>query len=633
MNRVTRLFSLLAAGALFAGVAAQAGAADYQNLPVVKPVVSCDQLAKVELAQAVGNKVTIKAAEERDTPKGKYCKVTGTIAPAVGFEVDLPMDHWTQRYVEAGCGGMCGSINASIGNAGTCVPALNGEFAVASDDMGHSGGMGPGAGPSGSFGADADARIDFAYRANHETTLAAKALIKSYYGQPQKYAYFVGCSDGGREALMEAERFPDDFDGISAGAPVLGISVHNSFFHGWESVVNKRADGSAILLNDRLAIVHDAVIAHCPNLSGVKDGLLVDPLGCKFDPKWVQCVAGATDTSKCLTAEEAAVAAKYYVGPTDAQGHAFTFNGYTIGSEQQWRLPTSATPATNGQPGGGMAGGNIKYLFMPKVMTDEEYKTWDYTEDWFTKINALGAPLYNAGNTNLKPFESHGGKLILWHGLIDESMPYATTIAFYQGVHKQLGSQVTDAFMRLFLLPGVGHCGGGPGFPQIDSLTPLMAWTETKQAPTVLVAGRTAGGQRGPGGPAPVPIQAGGPGAPGGAMQAGGPGGQAGPGGPGAPGAPAGAPPAGAQGGGRPPSMPYATPAQPTIATRPIYAYPMVAKYKGTGDPNDAANYEPVRVPETLPIVFNTEENKIIGPDNQKFYHAENGMVVEDKKK
>ena len=256
---------------LLAGFASSGRAADYQNLPVVEPVVSCGQLAKAELRQAVGASVTIKSATEFDTEKGKYCKVSGTIAVAVGFEVDLPMDHWTQRYLEGGCGGMCGSVRANIGNAGSCMPALNGEFVVAGDDMGHSGGMGgPGGGAMGSFGTDPDARIDFAYRANHETTLAAKALIKIFYGQPQKYSYFVGCSDGGREALAEAERYPNDFDGISAGAPVLLINLHNSFFHGWEGAVNKRADGSPILLRSRMSIVHDAVLAHCPTLSGVQ---------------------------------------------------------------------------------------------------------------------------------------------------------------------------------------------------------------------------------------------------------------------------------------------------------------------------------------------------------------------------
>jgi feruloyl esterase len=535
---------------------------------VVKSVVSCDQLAKADLRQAVGVSVTIKSATEFDTEKGKYCKVSGTIAPAVGFEVDLPMEHWTQRYLEGGCGGMCGSVRASIETAGSCMPALNGEFVVAGDDMGHSGGMGgPGGGAMGSFGADPDARIDFAYRANHETTLAAKALIKIFYGQPQKYSYFVGCSDGGREALAEAERYPNDFDGISAGAPVLLFSLHNSFFHGWEGVINKRADGSPILLRSRMSMVHDAVVAHCPTLSGVQDGLLEDPFGCKFDPAWVQCAPGAADNSKCLTAEETAALQNYYDGPTDAQGHYFTISGYALGSELLWNLPNGADTGRGG-PGGGMAGGNIKYLIMPTVLSDDELAKFSFTEDWFNKVSQVGASLYNAGNTNLRPFEQHGGKLIMWHGLADDSVPPAMSVAFYQGVQKQLGEKVTDSFLHLFLIPGVGHCGGGQGFPQVDVLGPLMAWTEMKEAPQMIVAGRTANQQMGRGGPNMAGGRGPGPGAPG-------QGGQRGPGGP----------------GGGQASRPYAQPAQPTVAKRPVYPYPYVAKYKGTGGTDDAASY------------------------------------------
>jgi hypothetical protein len=233
-------------------------------------------------------------------------------------------------------------------------------------------------------------------------------------------------------------------------------------------------------------------------------------------------------------------------------------------------------------------------MLTPNVLSDDEFGRFTFNEEWFSKVNETGAPLYNAGNTNLRPFEAHGGKLIVWHGLADQSMPAATTVAFYQGVQKQLGDKVTDSFMHLFLIPGVGHCGGGPGFPQIDVLSPLMAWTEMKQAPQMIIAGR------------PVPLEQG----------------------------PGGAQPAGRGGaGGRPQSMPYAQPAQPTTAMRPVYAYPNVARYKGTGDKNDAANFGPARVPEALPLVFNTEETKVIGPDNQKFYHAENGVVVADTRK
>ena len=197
-------------------------------------------------------------------------------------------------------------------------------------------------------------------------------------------------------------------------------------------------------------------------------------------------------------------------------------------------------------------------------------------------------------------------------------MPPTISVAYYQGVQKQLGVQTTDNFMKLFILPGVGHCGGGDDGPsQVDVLTPLMAWTELHRAPTKLVAGKTAGGG-GPGGPGdPGPgVGQGGPGQ--GAPGPGGQPGQAGPGGPGGPGRS---------------RYPYPSPAQPTTFTRPLYPYPYIARYSGNGDPTDAANYEPVKSSAPDPLPFNTEATTLIGPDNQKFYRVENGALVADGEK
>lgn len=639
LNRLTRFaFSAGTALVFLISFASRAKAEDYLNLPVVKPVVSCDQLGSADLSKAVGKAVTVKSATVTDTPKGKFCKVTGTIAPAVNFEADLPMEHWTQRLAQGGCGAYCGNVRATIERAGTCMPALNGEFAVAGDDMGHQGAAGgPGAGPSATpdsiFGTDPDKRLDFAYRANHETTLVTKALIKIFYGQPQKFAYFLGCSDGGREALVEAQRYPNDFDGISAGAPVAIINVHNSFFHGWDAAVNKRADGSYILLRPRLSILHAAVLAHCPTLSGVQDGLLENPFGCKFDRAWVECPAGATDTSNCFTPEEAAVAQKLYQGPGDGQGHLFEISGFALGTEMSWNLPAAQRTNGSGGPGGGGGGGmttnSIKYLLLPSVASDQDVSGFRYDQEWFHKVGEMGAPLYNAANTDLKPFESHGGKLIMWHGLADTSVPPVISVAYYQGVQKEMGDKTTDSFLRLFLVPGVGHCGGGDGFPQIDTLSPLMAWTELHRAPTEIIASKIsnqpqtfgAPGGAGQGGQAPRA----------GAQAQGGPataGRAQGPGGPGAPGG------AQAQGGGDGwfSPKPYAEPDKPALASRPVYAYPYVARYTGKGDPKEAANYEPVKVPEKLPLVFETEATTLIGPDNQKFYRVEGDRLVADDK-
>ncbi|MFW6681298.1 tannase/feruloyl esterase family alpha/beta hydrolase [Komagataeibacter intermedius] len=562
---------------------------------MIKPVLSCEALGNVDLVHAVGAEVHGQKAALLQTPKGKFCKVTGQIAPAISFEVDLPMGHWTQRFLLGGCGGLCGMTHVGVSNAGACVPALNGEFVMAGDDMGHTGSMMGLA--QGEFGKDPQKRIDFAYRANHVTALAAKALTAAFYGQAPKYSYFVGCSDGGREALMEAQRYPEDFDGISAGAPAALFTVQNSFYHAWNVRGNQRADGTNILLQNRVGVLHDAVIRHCDTLSGVKDGILEEPRACHFDPVWVQCAAGQSDTSDCLTAEETQAALRLYKGATDAAGRPYIIGGPLPGSELQWALPATARGESMSQ---GIAASAIAYVIPLQV--DEkaaDLTRFHFDDASFATMTKL-APLYNAENTNLRTFHQHGGRLILWHGLADQSISPLNTIAYYQGVQREMGVEQTDSFLKFYLLPGVGHCGNGEGFPQVDFLTPLMAWTESGIAPNAIRTEKTAQGD-GPMGPPP--------------------GGH-------------GKPPAGGQIHMAPmPSQPYARPDAAAIASRPVYPYPYIAQYVGAGDVNDAGNYRPVKSPVSLPMTFAGHATLLIGPDNQKQYGVRDGkLAVEDTK-
>jgi feruloyl esterase len=521
-----------------------------------------------------------------NTPAGPFCKVMGDIEPAIIFEVDLPLERWTQRFEESPANSMM------IANAGSCAPALNGEFAVAFNNQGHSGkGL-----TDASWTPNLQLRIDFAYRANHVTALAAKELIKIFYGQPQRFSYFLGCSEGGREALTEVQRFPQDFDGVSAGSPIVIDSVHNIFFHPWESAANKRGDGSRVLVSGRMAILHDAILEHCAAFSGVLDGVLLEPTACKFDPSWVQCSTGSTDTSKCLTAEEVAVIEKLYKGPGDNDGHSFEISGFPMGTEHRWPLSTADHVADREAK----EGFQIRRLLPPPdgdkdtAALESEFA---FNQEWFDKTLAL-APLYNAANTNLRPFQEHGGKLILWNGAEDMTIQPEISVAYYQGVQKELGADLTDQFLRLFIVPGYGHCGGGDIPFQLDLLTPLMAWTELHRAPAMILAGKPAGGLDHGGGQ-------------------GGPGGRGGPGGPGGPWAV---------------RYPFAMRNQPNEYTRPVYPFPFIARYRGNGDPNDAASYEPVRSAEPMPQEFDTEATKLIGPNTQKFYHVENGLLLPDTK-
>lgn len=573
-------------------------AADYQALSPQPAVISCSALGRQVLDGVADAPVSISAASLVSTPKGEFCKVEGNIAPSIGFEVDLPLKGWTGRYLQGGCGGLCGMTTVGISNAGRCGPALNGEFVVAGNDMGHKGSMmGP---DQASFGADPQKRIDFAYRANHQTALVAKALIKAFYGRPVRFSYFVGCSDGGREALMEAQRYPDDFDGISAGAPATLFQLQNSLYHGWNVVANQRADGSNILLQNRLAILHRAVLAHCAEGSGVKDGLLQDPLSCKVDPVWAQCPATAGDSSQCLTAEEVAVARKLYDGPLDAAGRKLTMGGVLPGSELQWMVPATAHGKSMSNDIAALA---ISYLILPQVdLAMGNLQQLRFDDDSFRRLAQL-APLYNATNTNLQPFRQRGGKLILWHGLADTSVTPAVSLAYYQGVQQQLGAVATDSFMRLFLLPGVSHCGGGDGYDQVDVLSPLLAWTELQQAPAALLTGKLA--QAAPDFMAGPPPDA--------------------------------APAAGGSGAGKPgptlhlaaqASSPLARPWAALKATRPVYPWPMIARYSGSGNVNDAASYRPQRSALVLPLDFNSLASSLIGPDNQHDYRVENGRLT-----
>jgi feruloyl esterase len=616
----------------------RASAAGPVELPVVAPVQACEALAKADLRNVADTPTTITAVKKVDSKVGAFCRVLGSIKPSIDFEVDLPIAGWQQRYLQTGCGGLCGVLNVQVSHAGTCAPALQGGLAVASDDMGHQSPMG-----DGSFGTDPQKRIDFAYRANHVTALVAKALIKAYYGQAPRYSYFSGCSDGGREALVEAERFPDDFNGIAAGAPAMNFQVQNSFYHAWQYRSNTGPDGKHILLASKLPVLHRAALAACDALDGLKDGLISDPRACHFDPAIAQCPAGAADTHDCLTAAEVAVARKLYAGPTDEAGHHLTIGGPQPGSELAWAgvfVPDSSDGLIMSQM---VAAGSTQYLIFPEVSrADGNIDKFAFTQEQFKRLSALH-PLYDATDPDLAPFAKQGGKLILWHGWSDPHISPLNTIAFYHAVGEQLGTSTRDAFARLFLFPGMYHCDGGDGFSQFDVLTPLMSWVEGGSAPDKIIAAQVAehypGAEHamgpppgaGPGGPGGPPVGGMLPGA----MPPGGLGGRF-PGGmpPGEMPPPGGMP----DRSGPPPGMmmPFAgsgaAPLPSTDAkalrTRPVFPYPLVAHYTGRGSADDAANYVAASGSVTDPASYAWQGSEFFKADSLKFYAVKDGNLI-----
>lgn len=540
-----RRFVLAAGLFLFGTVVSAALAADAapgKVLPAIKAVQSCEALASVDLAAIGGAGSKITAAREKDSNGLKFCEVEGTLAPSIGFRVDLPVSTWTQRYMQIGCGGLCGMINLEVGAASGCVPVTDGNFVLAGTDMGHQGN-------DASFGRDPQKRVDFAYRAQHLTALVSKTLIAAYYGQKPAYSYFNGCSDGGREAVMEALRYPDDFNGIIAGAPAMLFQLQNSLHHGWLAASNTGPDGKAIVVAPRLALLHKAVLAACDGLDGLKDGLISEPRLCHFDPGSIACKAGTTDTSACLTAAEVGAIRKFYKGPVDPHtGEHLTVGEEQYGSELAWA--GVFVPQTTDQPifSTMIALAALKNLTFEQN-PPESYSLADLKFDKAT-LNLLRArhPLFDAVNPDLSAFRAAGGKLILWHGWADPHISPRTTIAFHEALERQSGKAAVAAFERLYLLPGVYHCGSGEGMAAIDFLSPMMNWVERGEAPDAVV-GHTE------------TAKAGSFGQPGGDQK------------------------------GPPPGAMPPQPEPAVVRSRPVYPYPFLPKYSGKGDVNEAASY------------------------------------------
>jgi Tannase and feruloyl esterase len=420
-----------------------------------------------------------------------FCRVAATIRPTrdsdIKVEVWMPTEGWNGRFRGRGNGGFAGSIAyAGIGIS------LKQGYAVASTDTGH-------ASPQ-----MTDAKwalghpekiADFGYRGIHEMTRVAKATIKAFYGRDPLHSYFGSCSNGGRQALMEAQRFPQDYDGILAGAPA----------NFWTHLLDKAlADSQATTLDQRsyipaskLPAIARAVNAACDAQDGVSDGILNDPRQCHFDPEILLC--DKDNAKECLTAQQVTALKKLYAGPHDARGHKI-FPGYLPGAEDG---PGGWAPWITGHaPGESLLFAFSTGYFSNMVYgePDWNYKAAELDETVQTNDEKL-AKILNATDPNLTGFKARGGKLILYHGWNDPAISALNTINYYNSVVNRMGARETDAFVKLYMVPGMQHCGGGPGpdsfgengpaenaDPQHDIQSALEQWVEKAIAPSSITA-------------------------------------------------------------------------------------------------------------------------------------------------
>jgi len=459
----------------------------------------CAALAKLSLPDT-----TIARAESLAggafTPPGHppishlpaFCRVSGTIKPSMDsdilFEVWMPAAGWNGRFFGVGNGGFAGSISYD-----QMASVLAHGYATASTDTGHRGGM-----------ADAtwarqhpEKVIDFGYRAIHDLTVNAKSIVAAYYGGPPAHSYFSSCSNGGRQALMEAQRYPGDYDGIIAGAPA------NYWTHLLANAVwNLLAlQGDAYIPSQKLPAIQSAALAACDALDGAKDGVIADPVQCRFDPSVLQCQG--TETDSCLTAPQVDALKKLYAGGHLSDGKQL-FPGYTPGGEAEqggWSLwITGSAPQRSSMHTFG-AQFFFGTQFFRNMMFDDprwDYHTFNVDRDLKATDEKL-APILNATDPDLSRFQSRGGKLILYHGWSDAAIAPRNTIDYYESMAAKMGQRRADGFVRLYMVPGMEHCIGGPGpssFGQFgggsgdadyDMQAALERWVEKGIAPGTII--------------------------------------------------------------------------------------------------------------------------------------------------
>ena len=498
-----RLASLaVAAGAGAVSIMATTPGAFAAEAGAIAPVMPCEALAKLNLT-VLGARIT--AADKASRNGHAFCDVKGYISPVTQFEALLPEETWRGDYLQQGCGGLCGKADVSLddpsrtsGYQAPYAPLANGEMVVAADDQGHE---------TASNGDALWARYDlrlravFGYSSEHQLARTMKAVVRAYYGRKPAYSYFSGVSDGGHEALVLAQRYPADFDGIIAGAPANNWAPLAGLVGPWVAAANRNAQGGQILTAEKLPAPHAAVMAACANAQGV----IEDPRACTFDPASMRCPAGS-DKPDCLTDDQIRVVRDEYRGPSDREGRSLFDGGEPYGSELAWAgwlvMPAS-DPAAPADTYAAQIG--LGYLndmaFLPNPAGGYTLDSVPFTAQMHQRLENLGG-IYNATDPDLSAFQANGGKLILYHSWADQAIPPFASIDYYRAVVRLAGGlPAAQSFSRLYLIPGLYHCPCGQpvdGDPatKVQFMPQLVAWVERGEAPgtvTLPVTAQTAG--------------------------------------------------------------------------------------------------------------------------------------------
>jgi hypothetical protein len=463
-----------------------------------------------------------------------YCRVLGYIWPQVAIEMHLPVAHWNGKFMEVGDGGWGGEMYLFL-----CAGPVRRGYACIASDMGHTG-----ATHLGVWAADnLQAQADWGFRATHVTALAGRALVRAYYASSPSRSYFYGCSTGGYQGLVESQRFPWDFDGIVAIAPDADSEADISMRQVWKYRQLFDAQAKPVFTTSVLELLHQAALEACDMGDGVKDGIIGNPFGCKFDPGVLACQAGRT--SGCLTAQQVEAARNIYAGPHTSSGIRISTGGVFPGSEMDWATDPAAAD-------------EVSEFFQYILFRPAPGRTWKFTDfDFDRDYQRLGfGAMFTDNNPDLRRFKASGAKLLVAQGGNDGLEIPRAIFDYYETVERTMGSRkATMDFFRAFLVPGMRHCSAGDGAFAVDYLGYLEAWVEEGRPPDVMIGAHVDTDylleqSEDKSGSARDRVWS--------------------------------------------PAFRLTFPLDPDVPvnfTRPFYPYPAFAKYKGTGDPNDARNF------------------------------------------